>query len=211
MMTFLHSLARALGRHAERVLAVVHPEQGRAIAAEIAHVDDPLQAVMFASGGVLAAWRRRFSAPAAGIVAARFSIGLAAGLLGHVHLQIAGMNLCRKVSLMTGGEACLAKATPYVVGVIEQHSLAHWSWKFAVLGGMGALHVAAAAAMMLGATKAVSRIAVAVAVLAIAMPGLGAGGLTLPVIYLAQIGLMALAAWGLARLWRWDEQRLAGR
>jgi hypothetical protein len=202
------ALAQALGRHAESVLAIVRPEQGRAIAAEIAHIDRPVAALVFALGGVLAAWRGRFSAPAAGIVLARLMIALAAGMMGYVHLQITGSNLGRKLALMAGDDAGM---TPYLARMIDQQSLAYFLWHFGVLGGMGALHVAAALAMAVGATRAVYRIALAIAALSIALPVLGAGGLTLPLIYLALIGLMALAAWILARWWRRDEQRMAAR
>lgn len=207
-MTLLRSFARLLGRHARRVLAVVRPARGEAIVAEIEHIAAPWDAVVFASGGVVAAWRGRFSAPAAGIVGARLLIALAAGLVGHVHLQITGANLGRKLAMMSGDAGGM---TPYVARVIDQQDLAYWVWHFVVLGGMGALHGAAALAMALGATRTVYRIALAIAALAVAMPVLGAGGLTFPVIYLGQIGLMVLAAWGLRRAWRWDERRLAGR
>lgn len=211
-MILLRPLARALGRQAERMLAVVRPEQGRAIAAEIEHIASPLEALRFAAGGVLAAWRARFSVPAMGIVGARLMIAMAAGLVGWVHLQTSGRNLVFKIAQMRGEDAWLATA-PYMTGadIIASYSLAYWAWKFTVLGGMGALHLVAAAAMAFGATRVVFWTALAIAALAVAMPMLGAGGLTLPIIYLALIGLMALAAWGLARLWRWDERRLAGR
>ncbi len=211
-MSVVHSLARALGRHAERVLAVVRPEQGRAIAAEIEHIASPWAALRFAGGGLVAAWRRRFSGVAAGIIGARLMIALAAGGLGYVHLQTSGRNLVFKIAQMRGEDAWLATA-PYMTGhgadIIASYSMAYWAWKFTVLGGMGALHFVAAAAMAFGATRVVFWTALAIAVLAIALPVLGAGGLTLPIIYLALIGLMALAAWNLARLWRRDEQRMA--
>lgn len=217
-MSFAYILARALarilGRHAERVLAVVRPEQGRAIAAEIEHIASPWAALRFAGGGVVAAWRRRFSGVAVGIIGARLMIALAAGGLGYVHLQTSGRNLVFKIAQMRGEDAWLATA-PYMTGhgadIIASYSLAYWAWKFTVLGGMGALHLVAATAMAFGATRMVFRSALAIAALAIAMPMLGAGGLTLPVIYLVQIGVMAFAAWNLARLWRRDEQRMAAR
>lgn len=218
-MSFAYILARALarilGRHAERVLAVVRPEQGRAIAAEIEHIASPWAALRFAGGGVVAAWRRRFSGVAAGIVGARLMIALAAGMLGYIHLQIPGRNLVFKIAQMRGEDAWLAATVPHLSGhvadIIASYGLAHWAWKFTVLGGMGALHLVAATAMAFGATRMVFRGALAIAALAIAMPMLGAGGLTLPVIYLIQIGVMAFAAWNLARLWRRDEQRMAAR
>lgn len=204
-------LALRAVRHATGVLRAVNPTQAQAMAAELDYIADDRTALVFALGCVAAAYRQRASVLTVGIVAGRWLTALAAGLFGLTHILLSGQNLVLKLLLMAGLPGTLITRGAHHIQGVEDMALSHWLWRAIVIGGMGVLHLAAASAVLKGEDRDLTTTALAVVALALLMPFMGTGALTLPVIYIGLITLAVAAGLFFSRLWRWETARLRGR
>lgn len=203
------TLPRALVGHAGAVLREIDPEMGRAMAAEAEHIEQADETLHFALGCVAAAYRRRLSAVTLAVIGARLTIALAAALFGVMHIMISAQNLCLKLELEDGGPGRCAIRSAAVLRYIDDTGLDRWVAMFVVWGGLGVLHIFAAAALAGGRTRTVYGLAVAIAIVGMASPRIGGAMASWAPTYVVLIGAMSLSAFLLQRAWRWETRRLS--
>lgn len=200
-MTLARPLAERLVAHAAAVMPAHRSEWALGMRAELASIDHPGAALIFAAGCAWTAYRQRMDAVTVLAFLARLGTALAAGLFGLLHVTLPWSNLALKLKLLAdpGFTACGARCG-YWVRVVGEAPLGHWLWQQVAMAAFGTLHIAAAVLLLRGWTRGLARTGALVAVSALAMPLLDAGGITFPAIYILQIAMMVAVGFGLARL-----------
>jgi hypothetical protein len=202
-------LAERLIDHAARVLSPLRPVQAQAMRAELAYVEGG--ALIFSLGCVAAAYRQRLSLVLAATFATRLATALAATAFALVHIHMPATNLCLKATMLIDGAPWSGCTRGWIgetqLGYLRDSSLQHWLWSLVILGGMGALHLIAVVMLLRGDTRRLKLTGFCIAGYAVAMLFLGAGALTLPPIYMAQIAAMVGMGFLLARIERNDIAR----
>ena len=200
----IRALAHRIARHAAAVVAPIRPVQAQAVLAETASIERDGEALLWALGCVAASYRQRARPLTLAVFVSRVGTALATALFGLIHIQIGQQNLMAKLDLMQGTGAL---GSDRYREIIASYPLEHWLLRFALLTGLGALHIFAAGALLAGRTRLVQVTALLVSLFALGLQLVGRGGLTLPAIYVAQVVLLSLAAAGMARIERWDNAR----
>jgi hypothetical protein len=200
----IRALAHRIARHAAAVIAPIRPTQADAVLAEIASIERSSEALLWAMGCVAASYRQRARLVTLASFTFRLGTGLACASFGLTHIMLAGVHPMVKLELMHGMQPAVSRHHQEVVAGLP---LEHWLLHFALLGGIGVLHLFAAGALLAGQTRHVHIAALMVSAIALSLPLFGHGGLTFPAIYVGLVGLMSLAATGMARVERWDNAR----
>lgn len=200
-MSRVRRLAEALTAHAVAVMPVHRRDWALGMRAELTAIESPGAALAFAAGCAWTAYRQRMDAVTVLAFLARLGTALAAGLFGLLHVTLPWSNLALKLKLLAdpGFTACGARCG-YWVRVVGEAPLGHWLWQQAAMAAFGTLHIVAAVLLLRGRTRGLAWTGALIAVSALAMPLLDAGGITFPAIYILQIGMMAAVGFGLARL-----------
>lgn len=197
----MRKIAKRMVAHAAAVIAPLRPAQARAMVAELDHVENADDAFEFALGCVLAAYRQRIGIVAILAFSARLGTALAAGLFGLLHIIQPWSNVALKMRLGADPSftACGARCENWV-RIVGDLPLGHWLWQQIAMAAFGALHLVAAALLLRGSLRPLVWTGAIVAVFALAMPGLGAGGITFPAIYILLIAMMVALGGGLEKL-----------
>jgi len=204
----MRKFAKCLVTHAAAVIAPLRPTQARAMVAELDHIESASDAFDFALGCVVAAYSQRMSVLVALTFSVRLATALAAGLFGLLHIIQPWSNVALKMRLLAdpGFTACGTRCESWI-RIVGDLPLSHWLWQQGAMATFGALHVVAAVLLLRGSIGRLAWMSMIVAALALAMPALGGGGITFPVIYILLIAMMLAMGHGLAKLEHWNFTR----
>ena len=142
------ALPHALIRHALAVMPPARRPWGRAMAAEIDHIPEGREALIFAVGCLLTGYRERLNPMALSLTVARWAVALVTALTAAVHLFVSGNIAAIMLDLSRNGLGGWAGGFPAFQGQTSDQALAALSaiplWQHGAMIALAAIYAAAA-------------------------------------------------------------------